>query len=401
MRAWTVEALLFLIYFAFGISWFAFAPLRGDIEGFYHITKAEGGALFSAVGIAKSFVPVLAGFLVARLGLKWSLAVGAAFCALSLAVPFSPDYKTLLWLRFLFGVGGALVITLTGPIVMGLFPRERLPLINGINNVAVNAGIVTSFYLVPPLAQSFSWKTILVLFGLISVVLCVLWVIVGQDAPAASKAPGPLGSAGNAPEPVGFLEVAKRKETWLIALAFSGPLALYLALNSTLPAHLGGLFNLAPKQASQLTSLFNLVGIPTAIFSGWITGKLGLRRPLIIGAGLLMPVASLALCFGPFAFVRLAGAIGLGISLFLYVAPLFTIPMELPGSSAAFVARLNGIVFSGAYMLAGTSPMIVGHLFDRSGTYSWGLAFFCVSSILLAVGGYLLPETGPKARPSA
>lgn len=388
MRAWLIEALLFLIYFAFGISWFAFAPLRGQIEGFYGITKAEGGALFSAVGMAKSFVPVLAGLLVGRLGLKRSLAVGAGFCALSLLVPFSPDYRTMLWLRFLFGVGGALVITLTGPIVMNLFPRERLPFINGINNVAVNAGIVTSFFLVPPLADHFNWRTILVLFGLLSLALGVLWWLFGDDA----------GAAVSRKESASFWEVAVRPETWLTALAFSGPLALYLALNSSLPAHLSASFGMDAKEASALTSLFNLVGIPTAIFSGWVTGKLGLRRPLIVGAGLLMPVASLALCFGPFAWLRVAGAVGLGVALFLYVAPLFTIPMELPGSNAAFVARLNGIVFSGAYLVAGMSPMLVGYLFDRTGSYAPGLLLFCLFSVVLAAGGWLLPETGPRGR---
>lgn len=195
--------------------------------------------------------------------------------------------------------------------------------------------------------------------------------------------------------------MATRKETWLITIAFTGPLALYLALNSTLPQHFAVCFGLEAKAASALTSLFNLVGIPTAIFSGWITGKLGLRRPLIIAAGLLMPVCSLGLCFAPIQAVRLACAIGLGFSLFLYVAPLFTIPMELKGSNAAFVARLNGIVFSGAYLLSGLSPMVVGYLFDKTGSYSAGMAFFCLTSSLLALGGWFLPETGPKARKSA
>ena len=105
MRAWLVESLLFLIYFAFGMSWFAFAPLRNDIEAFYAISKLEGGVLFSSVALAKSFIPVLAGILVGRLGLKWSIFVGSLFCALSVLVPFSPDYKSMVALRFLFGVG--------------------------------------------------------------------------------------------------------------------------------------------------------------------------------------------------------------------------------------------------------------------------------------------------------
>lgn len=385
MRAWFVESLLFLIYFAFGMSWFAFSPLRNDIESFYQISKLEGGVLFSSVALAKSFVPVLAGILVGRLGLKWSVLVGSLFCSLSLLVPFSPDYNSMVALRFLFGVGGALVFTLMGPIVMQLFPRERLPLINGINNVAVNAGIVTAFNLVPQLQNSYSWKPILIGLGLISVALSLAWAMWGSDATAPGKK-----------EVASFGEVARRRETWWIALAFAGPLALYLALNSSLPAHFDRYFGLDAKSASQLTSLFNLVGIPTAILSGWITGLLGLRRPLIIGAGLLMPVASLGLCFAPYPGLRWVSAIALGISLFLYVAPLFTLPMELPGANPAFVARLNGIVISGAYLLATVSPMVVGFVADRTGSYAPGLAFFCLTSVALAVGGFFLPETGPR-----
>lgn len=387
MRAWIVEAILFLIYFAFGLSWFAFSPLRGDIEACYHISKAQGAWLFSAVSLAKAFVPVLAGILVGRFGLKKSVWIGSLFCATSLVVPFAPDYYTMVALRFWFGVGGALVVTLMGPIVMQLFPRERLPLINGLNNVAVNAGIVTAFQVVPALSEKLPWQGILVGGGLISLALAFLWLCFGSDATAAGK-----------PAQASFMEVAARRETWLMAMAFTGPLALYLALNSTLPDHFASYFGLTKKAASQLTGLFNLVGIPTAILAGWVTGKLGLRRPLIIGAGLLMPVSSLLLCFAPIAEVRLLAAVLLGISFFLYVAPLFTIPMELPGSNAAFVARLNGIIFSAAYMLSTLSPVAVGYLYDRTHSYSAGLAACCLASALLAIGGWLLPETGPQAR---
>jgi len=392
MRAWMIEAVLFLIYFAFGFSWFAFSPLRGDIESFYHISKLEGGALFSSVSLAKFFVPVLAGFLVARVGLKTSLSIGALFCAVSMLVPFSPDYSSMLALRFLFGVGGALVVTLMGPVVMQLFPRERLPLVNGLNNVALNTGIVAAFQVVPGLSQHYSWQSILVGGGVFSLLLAGLWFMLGSDSATVTT---------GKPVQASFAEVAGRRETWLIAMAFTGPLALYLALNSSLPDHFRVAFGLDPKQASQLTSLFNLVGIPTAVLSGWITGKLGLRRPLILGAGVLMPLSALTLCFASVPGLRWAAAIGLGISLFLYVAPLFTLPMELPGASPAFVARLNGIVFSSAYLLSGFSPMVVGYFFDRTGSYSIGLGLCCLTSSLLALGGWALPETGPRGRTKA
>lgn len=388
MRAWVVEALLFLIYFAFGMSWVGLTLVGADVQATYQLDKVQLASLFSFVGAAKSFVPMLAGFLVVRLGLKHSLWVASMFCALSLVVPFAPNYLTMLWLRFFFGVGGALVITLTGPMVMQLFPRERLPLINGINNVAVNSGIVAALQVVPQLQGSWDWRSILAAIGVLSVVLSVLWFFLGVEVQTQSKEQ-PKAS---------FWDVARRRETWLLGLAFSGPLALYLALNSTLPSHFQLAFGLDAKQAASLTKMFNLVGIPTAILSGFFTGKLGLRRPLIIGAGLLMPISALGLCFAPVQALRVASAVALGISFFLYVAPLFTIPMELPGSNAAFVARLNGVVISVAYLLASLSPMVLGALYEKTHTYGGGLVLFSLTSSLLAVGGFLLPETGPRGR---
>lgn len=85
----------------------------------------------------------------------------------------------------------------------------------------------------------------------------------------------------------------------------------------------------------------------------------------------------------------------LGASLFLYVAPLFTIPMELPNIDAPRVALMMGCVYSLAYIASTLSPWLTGYLFDQFGTYAVGLKVFCGSSILLALGGFMLPETGP------
>jgi len=387
---WVIESVLFLTYFVFGISWLAYAPLMGDVEKAFDVTHARAGALISLVSIAKAFVPLLAGLLAARIGLRWALLAGAGLASVAVAAPLMPGFDALLATRFVFGVGGAIVVTLMGPMVMQWFPRDELPMVNGLNNVAVNTGITVAMFTAVPLAGRLGWQTTLVVFGALSAVVTVAWALLGREGLTAVER--------KAVEKASLGEVARRRETWIVALAFTGPLSLYLALNTWLPTHFQLAFGLGKAQASQVTGLFNLVGIPVAILGGWLTGRLGLRRPLIVAAGLLMPVGAAGLCLSADPTLRVASAVVLGAAFFLYVAPLFTIPMELEGMTPPRVALMMGVVFSVSYVVSFLSPMLVGWLKDTTGTFAPGFMIFAALSSSLAVGGMLLPETGPAAR---
>lgn len=388
-RRYLIEALLFTTYLVFGISWLAFAPLMPELMGAFGFSKAQGGSLISFVSLAKAFVPLFAGALAARLGLKNALLVGALFASLAVAIPFLPDYQALVVGRFLFGMGGAVIVTLMGPIVMTWFPKEELPVVTGLNNVAVNTGITVATFISVPVAKSLGWQNTLALFGALCALMAVLWAWLGAVGPIKRE----VSTAVAETKPT-IGEMMKRRETWWIALAFAGPLCIYLALNAWLPAHLEQAFGLDRAAAGKLTSLFNAVGIPVAVLSGWLCKKLGKRRPLIIIAGLLMPVSSWLLVSSADPSLRIAGAVGLGTSLFLYVAPLFTIPMELPGMDASRLALMMGCVFSLAYCVSFLSPILTGYLADQYGSYAIGLKLFSVTSVALAIGGFMLPETG-------
>lgn len=388
--AYLVEGLLFLIYLAFGISWIAYSPIMGELEGHFHVSHAEAGSLISLVSLAKAFVPLFAGLLAARLGLKRALALGAGLAGIAAVLPFAPTFKLMLVGRFLFGVGGAIVVTLMGPTVMAWFSGSKLPMINGLNNVAVNAGITVAYFTTVPLVNHLGWRTTLVGFGLISIGLAIAWMLFGAEADTDSEA-----VAQDNPR---LIEMLRRPETWWLGLAFTGPLSLYLALNTWLPSHYQEAFNLSRSAASQMTGLFNLVGIPAAIFGGLLTARLGLRKPLILLSGCIMPVAALGLFASPELSVRTISAVMLGASFFLYVAPLFTIPMELPGMTPRRVALMMGCIFSMAYIVSFLSPMLVGALRDWTGSFGPGLGLFALTSSVLAIGASRLPETGPKAR---
>lgn len=395
-RRYLIEVLLFTTYLVFGISWLAYAPLMPELMGEFGFSKAQGGSLISFVSLAKAFVPLFAGALAARLGLKHALLTGAAFASLAVVIPFLPDYQALVVGRFLFGMGGAVIVTLMGPLVMTWFPKDELPVVTGFNNVAVNTGITVATFATLPLSQQIGWKQTLVLFGGLCAVMALLWAILGEVGPIQRQV-----SAAQAETKPSIAEMLKRSETWWLALAFAGPLCIYLALNAWLPAHLAQAFQIDRAGAGYIQSLFNAVGIPVAIVSGFLCKKLGRRRPLIITAGLLMPVSSWLLVTSADSALRLAGAVGLGISLFLYVAPLFTIPMELPGMDASRLALMMGCVFSLAYCVSFLSPILTGYLADLYGSYAIGLKLFSLSSVALAVGGYMLPETGASTAPSS
>jgi cyanate permease len=385
-----VEALLFLTYAVFGLSWIGFTPLLPDLQAAYGLSQAQLGLLNTLVSVAKVITPLLTGWLALRLGMRATILLGSLLISVATLVPFAPHVAWILAERFVFGIGGAMVVTLFSPMVMQWFPAHERPLVTAINNVAVNTGIAITLFTTVPLATRIGWRQTLFLYGALSVILCLAWAFLGRERQQAA-------TMTTSTETVGYRQVWAKRETWFLAMGFTGPLALYLALNTWLPAHLMATFSMTKAAAASFTGLFNLVGIPAALISGELTRRTGVRRPFIIGSGLLMSASATAMVLAPSATLRTCGAIGLGIALFTYVAPLFTIPMELPESSPQTVSLTMATVLSTAYAVSSVSPLVVGWLQERTGSYATGLVFWAIGSLVLTLAGVLLPETGPRS----
>lgn len=388
-----IETLLFLTYAVFGLSWIAITPLVGELQAEFDITSAQLGMINTLVSVAKVVAPLLTGLLAVRIGLKKTILLGSLCICFAAIAPFTSNFTLFLASRFVFGVGGAIVVTLLGPMVMQWFPKSEMPLVNAFNNVAVNTGIAVTLFTTVPLAAAVGWRNALLVYAGLSVLLMLAWAFLGRDHVSEPKTTGETPSAT-----VRYAEVWRMKETWIIALAFAGPLALYLAFNTWLPTYYMEAFGMSKAMASQFTGLFNMVGIPTAIVAGILTKQLGLRRPFIIGAGVLMGFAGLGMFLTPNPLLITVAAVSLGIAMFTYVSPLFTTPMELKGMTPQHVSLMMGTVFSFAYLFSSLSPMLVGMMRDATGSFVPAFAIWAVFSWVLALGGLLLPETGPRGQ---
>jgi cyanate permease len=388
-----IETLLFLTYAVFGLSWIAITPLVGELQAEFDITSAQLGMINTLVSVAKVVAPLLTGLLAVRIGLKKTILLGSLCICFAAIAPFTSNFNLFLASRFVFGVGGAIVVTLLGPMVMQWFPKSEMPLVNAFNNVAVNTGIAITLFTTVPLAAAVGWRNALLVYAGLSVALMLAWAFLGRDHVAE-----PVASGEKAPATVRYADVWRMKETWIIALSFAGPLALYLAFNTWLPKYYMEAFGMSKATASQFTGLFNMVGIPTAIVAGILTKQLGLRRPFIIGAGVIMGFAGFGMFLTPNPVLITVAAVMLGIAMFTYVSPLFTTPMELKGMTPQHVSLMMGTVFSFAYLFSSLSPVLVGLMRDATGSFVPAFAIWAVFSWILALGGLLLPETGPRGQ---
>jgi CP family cyanate transporter-like MFS transporter len=382
-----IEVLLFLSYFVFGLSWIGYSPFLKEIQSQFRLSYASVGLVISAVSFAKIFMPLVAGYLALRLGVSRTILIGMVCICASLLTPFSSSFRELLATRVIFGVGGAVVVTLIGPAVMQWFPRGELAIVNGFNYVAVNSGITLSLFVTIPLAERLGRKTTLVGFAAVSAAITVGWLLFGKHRRPSRTAP-PSASEG-------YGSVLRMKEAWWLTFAGSGPLCIYLVFNTWLPTYYSTAMAMTKVQAAQLTGLANMVGIPTAVIGGILTRKAGRRKPFIVLSGLLTGVAAFGLFLTRNVALLSASAVVFGIGLFLWIAPLTTLAMELPGMTPRRLAMLNGFFYSVGYLAAFLAPVITGAMRDRTGSFIPGFVLFAVFSWSLALAGLMLPETGP------
>jgi len=396
-----IEAILFFAYAVFGTSWLAVAPLAADLLKAFSVSATEFADLNTAVAIPKTFIPVVAGWAAVHFGLKRSLLFALVLtCAVAIG-PLFPSFRVVLASRFVFGMGGAILVTLTGPMVMQWFPKSELPVVNAFNGVAVNSGIAFTMYVTAPLAATaLGWRGTLLTYAAVHVAIMFVWAIFGRENRAvvdgAASGAGPTATAAT----VRYADVWKMKELWLATLAFTAAVTLYLSFSFWLPKFYQEQFHFARAAASQYSGIINLAGMPSAIVSGLLTQRLGVRRPFIMVGGLIVGIVAFGMYLSPSPVVIMASAVLLGIALFIPTAATTTLLMELKGVTPRHVSLMMGTMFTCCYLVSALAPKLVGFLRDATGSFVPGFVVITVFSWLIFVCGFFLPETGPGRKPS-
>lgn len=406
-RKWSIALILFGMYVTFGMSWLGIVPILKDVLGALQIDVSQGSSLYSIVSLAKSVVPIMAGILAARWGLTNTLRLSGGLILIGLVIPFLPAYGLWIAGRFLFGMGGAIWVSLMGAVTMQIFEPAQRPIINAFNGVAVNIGIILALQLTNPLSALLGWKYTLALYSLLSALFYLGLLAVGPLNPTPEKPAAGTGT-GQMTKPEGprYLDTLKMPVTWIVSLAFAGPLALYLVLNYWLPIYFQEVSWLVPisqelseaarkkmikAEINQLMSWLNLWGCISSIATGFLLQSLKKTKPFILTAAILLPIASLlALQSSNKGVLTLMLALT-GVGMFLSVAPLVTLLQSQPNMNPLLIGMIMGTMFSVTYVLSAMAPELVSLGYKAQLPLQLLLMICCGLTISPAIA-LLLPE---------
>lgn len=403
-----IEGILFFTYVVFGLTWSAAGAFLKEIMEQMDLSLSRAGFINTSVSLAKIFGPAAAGLLLGGLGLKRAFLLASGLICMGVLAPFATSFTTLLLARFAMGLGGALVVVYFTPLVMEWFEPGEREWVNGMNYVSISLGMMLGLIVTRPLmaACGGSWKSVLFIYSMLSVVLFVAWAVFGRESlrgqdSCAHGDPQRLAPEPGVRRPQDHLcfRILLDANAWKMVFTYGGLLSLYLVIITYLPTFYRVSDRFATGSAVHVApSLVMFAGIPATIMGIWLSRKTGLRVPCVRISGMLLIPGALGLFVFQNTAVVLVSAVVCGFGMFLWRSAFFTIPQELPGNTTRRAGYMMGLFWSASYIIATVNTYLVGVIVEFTGVYQWGLYYITIVSSSMLIGSFILPETGPGRR---
>jgi MFS transporter, ACS family, glucarate transporter len=160
-----------------------------EIEKTFHLSDVQFGWIFSAWGMGYALFQAPSGRLADRFGPRRILALGtiwwAVFTALTATVPadFAFAILTLVAVRFLLGMGEAVVYPTSNRLVASWIPSQERGVANGVIFAGVGAGAGLAPPLITYILLHQGWRWSFWASSLIGLAGGVVWYIIARDKP--------------------------------------------------------------------------------------------------------------------------------------------------------------------------------------------------------------------------
>jgi len=331
--------------FIYGMIAAMLGTILPDLSDRFRLSPSQNGTIASAQALGLIIASVGVGPLLDNEGKKLGLILGLAFICIALfALPRSPGFRSILFLIFLLGVGGGIVVTAANALVSDVGQAHRGTALNLVNLFFGLGGLTTPFIAANLFGRN--WVRLCYTIASLTVVTLIVQIL--------TKMPAPTGAEG-------------------FVLADAAPVLarpLLLLIGLFLFLYIGcevGVWNWLPRhliaQGIPESRALNILSLGFAL--GLLIGRVGISAILIrVPAVTVTLVASVAMAFTTFLMLRTnrpAAAFVLVFSSGLSMAPVF--PTTLAIVADAFprmTSTAMGFVITCGWIGLAVSSRIIG-----------------------------------------
>jgi MFS family permease len=353
--------------------------------GWSRATVTSGNAFGKIIAGLFGFV---AGWIIDRFGPRKLMLCGILMCGVSV---IALSRMQTLWQFYLIYIFVAIGYICGGPLpVQVLISRwfgKKRGKVMGIAYVGIGIGGMLIPQLAKSLNQHFGWHQALMVVGILMIVIAfpIAWFV--RENPGVSTSEG-------IPEPdPPLIPVLKSRPFYLLAI---GSMCSIAAVSGAVQ-NLKLFFSLDLKYSQQLAanvlSLILFASIGGRLLMGWLADRLPKKFVMIL-ISCLVAIAIILVFFAstPGIIYLFAIIFGIGLGGDYMIIPLMA--ADLFG--VKIMGRIMGIILTADGFADALSPMLVGWIRDRTGSYAYAFAVLILLAVLGITAVAMLPRNKYK-----
>jgi MFS transporter, CP family, cyanate transporter len=379
---WMNLALIWLLYFSFGMVIRAIAPLVTPILKDLQLSYTQMGFILGSWQLTYILTAILAGTIIDKWGVRKSLMAGTIVIGLSSVLRYFPrGFEGMLGAVLLFGAGGSMISVGCPKAIFLWFTEKDRGTAVGIYLTGAWLGGIFSLTctnsLIMPL-MGHSWRSTFAIYGLFTFITALLWwLFVREKESRVSR------------EESGILEVfyrliRVRNVQVVLTLGFFSFIIIH-GFSNWLPKFLE-INGLSPSLAGVMAATSLAAGVPALLIIPRLIPTPFRGRFLALSAFLTM--ASLVIVFATSGMAQMMGLVLFGFISSPIVSILTLTLMDTPEVGSEAMGSAVGMFFCIAETGGFTGPLIIGALIDFTGAFLAGTILLVV--LCLAFSGLTL-----------
>jgi sugar phosphate permease len=371
---WSIYTILVFTYMLVFFHRMAPAVISADLMKAFNTSGAALGSLAAMYFYIYTAMQIPAGVLADTLGARITVTVGSLIAgAGSLLFGLAETFAGVSIGRALVGLGVSVVLIGLFKVISVWFRERNFGLISGLTVMLGNVGAIASAGPLAELLKSYSWRTVFVVLGAVTLVLAVLTALFVRNCPEDIGFP-------SVREMDGMTSHAQRKQHWwgdlksvVSTAAAWPPLWVDFGMVGGMLAFVGlwaipflrDVHGLERSSAALYTSLA-LAGFAVgSILFGWLSDRMGRRKPVIVAGALSYSLVCLCLAYAPW----IPGPMGLALFALLGFSAggfIVTFANAKEVVAPSLSGMVTGLVNTGLFFGAAVLQPLFGWVMDLS-----------------------------------